>query len=616
MIKTITVDDQNYESIVENARKAIRKYAPYWTDENAHDPGITLIEMMAWLKEMLQFYMDQSTEALEIQYLRLLGLELDYGEPAKTVVQSTEQSEPIRLEAGTKLYKGRYTFENCAEVYLEPIFITDIQVSETDGPRSVYQNLYNGLTVYPFGEIPKVGSSLMIEFSEGLDLNFAYKLYFKFYEDYGTKRNPIVNPKVFSPLAEIEFFADCHDDHWQGLKVLRDDTYGFIQSGLVSLRVFEQSPRRFTRLKVVLKASYYDFAPRLMDLFNRVFEVVQLDSRSCESDPSLYFDGTGLPNQRIELPYYDVYYGSLQVEVAKPREKGKVKWQRLKQVRQMLDAPPEGLCFRVDASSNCLVFGDDVHGFIPKKGRQNIRICHLQRSYLDQGNIMLDKLVNADESQIFKCLDHARGGKKPNTLESLKAEVLRRKAYSEVCVSAEDYERAIYKTQGLHIKQVKCLPLFRPGLRSYPEQLAENTVSLFVIPNGSKDKNLLNPAYLKNLSYQIEQQRPLTTEVLILNPNYFEIQVYCELESKLSSPEAEALAKEILLGGLSYHLGDAVTKSYLYKVLRQSGQIQQIRHMVLSCKQPVQKNHLGDLLIPPDGVAVISQVDVVIREDK
>lgn len=616
MIKTITVDDQNYESIVENARKAIRKYAPYWTDENAHDPGITLIEMMAWLKEMLQFYMDQSTEALEIQYLKLLGLELDYGEPSRTVVQSTLQSEALHLKARTKLYKGRYIFENSTDVHLEPIFITDIQVSEAEGQRSVYQNLYNGLTVYPFGEEPKVGSCLLVEFSEGIDLNLAYKLYFKFYEDYSTKRNPIINPGEFSPLAEIECYADCHDDNWQALKILRDDTYGFIQSGLVSLRVYEQCPRRFTRIKVVLKVSNYDFAPRLIDLFNRVFEVVQLDSRSYENDPNLYFDGSGLPNQRLELPYNDVFYGSLLVEVASMGEKGRLKWKRLSQVRHRLEASAESLCFWVDARNNSLVFGDDVHGFIPKKGKQNIRISRLQRSYLDQGNILLDTLVDGDEKLTFKCLDHARGGKKPSSIESLKAEVLSRKAYSEVCVSAEDYERAVFKTQGLHIKQVKCLPLFRPGLRAYPENLAENTVSIFVIPNGSKEKNLLNPAYLKNLKNQIEKQRPLTTEVLVLNPNYFEIQVYCEIESKLSSAEAEAIAKEILYGNLSYHLGDAVTKSNLYKVLRQSGQIQQVRHMVLSCKQPVLKNHLGDLLIPPDGVAVISQVDVVVREDK
>ena len=68
MIKPILLDDQSYNQILEGAKKAIRKYAPYWTDENAHDPGITFSEMRAWLKEMLQFYMDQTSGDLERQF--------------------------------------------------------------------------------------------------------------------------------------------------------------------------------------------------------------------------------------------------------------------------------------------------------------------------------------------------------------------------------------------------------------------------------------------------------------------------------------------------------------------------------------------------------------------
>lgn len=616
MIKTLTVDDQSYESIVENARKAIRKYAPYWTDENAHDPGITLIEMLSWLKEMLQFFMDQSTEQLELQYLRLLGLEVDYGSPARTVVQCLSQSGAINLPPKTKLSKGRYVFENAGEVTVEPIIITDISVSGKDGPKSVYQNLYNGLSVYPFGEEPRVGEALMVDFSEGLDLNGAYKLYFKFYDDYDTKRNPISLSGQFYPLAEIDFYADCNDDVWVPLKILRDDTYGFIQSGIVALRLYEQSDQRYTRLKAVLKKADFDFPPRLLDLYNRVFEVVQLDTYSYETDPQLMFSSSGLPNQRFKFPYEDVFYGSLVVEVLVENDKGRAKWKRLNMVPHLHEAEAESFSYTIDLSDNCLVFGDGIHGFVPKKGKNSIRISRLQRSYLDQGNILLDTLVNEELSLSLKCLDHAKGGTKPSRLEDLKKELLKVKFQPEICVTASDYESFLMQTPGLRIKQVKCLPLFKPGLNRYPETLAENTVSVFVIPDGPKEKNLLSDGYINNLRQQVEKRRPLTTQVLILNPTYYEVDLFCEVYSHLSSVEAEALCKEVLTQNQMRHLGESLSKSSLYKALRETGQISQVSHMSLSCKQPVTKNHLGDILIPPDGVVVISHVEVQVREDK
>ena len=43
-----------------------------WTDHNAHDPGITLLELMAWYKEMQQYQMDQMTPAVQRKLLELL----------------------------------------------------------------------------------------------------------------------------------------------------------------------------------------------------------------------------------------------------------------------------------------------------------------------------------------------------------------------------------------------------------------------------------------------------------------------------------------------------------------------------------------------------------------
>lgn len=45
------LDDRSFDDLVEAARSRLPAQAPGWTDYNLHDPGITLIELMAWLGE-------------------------------------------------------------------------------------------------------------------------------------------------------------------------------------------------------------------------------------------------------------------------------------------------------------------------------------------------------------------------------------------------------------------------------------------------------------------------------------------------------------------------------------------------------------------------------------
>ena len=59
MISLPKLDDQNYAEIVEAAKRRIPVIFPEWTDFNEHDPGITVIELFAWLKEMQQYTLDR-----------------------------------------------------------------------------------------------------------------------------------------------------------------------------------------------------------------------------------------------------------------------------------------------------------------------------------------------------------------------------------------------------------------------------------------------------------------------------------------------------------------------------------------------------------------------------
>ena len=53
------LDDRTFEQLVQEAIRRIPVYAPEWTDHNASDPGITLIELFAWLTEMQLYSLDR-----------------------------------------------------------------------------------------------------------------------------------------------------------------------------------------------------------------------------------------------------------------------------------------------------------------------------------------------------------------------------------------------------------------------------------------------------------------------------------------------------------------------------------------------------------------------------
>ena len=54
------LDDLRFQKdLVDEARRRIIRYCPEWTDYNLSDPGITLIELFAWMTEQLTYRLNQ-----------------------------------------------------------------------------------------------------------------------------------------------------------------------------------------------------------------------------------------------------------------------------------------------------------------------------------------------------------------------------------------------------------------------------------------------------------------------------------------------------------------------------------------------------------------------------
>jgi hypothetical protein len=67
------LDDRTYAELTEQARALLPRLDPGWTDHNVSDPGITLVELLAWLTEMLLFQVNEVPPANTEAFLALLN---------------------------------------------------------------------------------------------------------------------------------------------------------------------------------------------------------------------------------------------------------------------------------------------------------------------------------------------------------------------------------------------------------------------------------------------------------------------------------------------------------------------------------------------------------------
>ena len=67
------LDDRTYANLVAEAQALIPRIYPEWTNHNPSDPGVVMVEMLAWLTEMALFQVNEVTNSHTAAYLELLN---------------------------------------------------------------------------------------------------------------------------------------------------------------------------------------------------------------------------------------------------------------------------------------------------------------------------------------------------------------------------------------------------------------------------------------------------------------------------------------------------------------------------------------------------------------
>ena len=100
------LDDRHFQDIVDGAKKRIPYYIEEWTDHNVSDPGVTLIELFAWMTDNIIYRLNQVPDLHYVKFMEMLGMSLKEPVPAKALITfwlSAPQETQVPIPAGTEI---------------------------------------------------------------------------------------------------------------------------------------------------------------------------------------------------------------------------------------------------------------------------------------------------------------------------------------------------------------------------------------------------------------------------------------------------------------------------------------------------------------------------------
>ena len=405
------LDDRTYASLLEAARDAIPVHSEEWTDHNVHDPGITILELLAWVSESDIYSLDRLTDEHRLKYLKLLGVT---PRPPRSATATLELALP-RGASGATIPAGRQLFVNepgGADLVFqtaEPVTLTaatlERVVSEHSGGRSdnTTANDTPGVSYLAFGEDARPDSALYLGFDAdpfaavgSLDLAVAFHE-----EAVPAPESHGSEPPEFEPTVDVVWeyctnYSEWYlDSVWQPLDVRSDGTNSLYQSGTVRVdRPADWSGRLATVTDSVLDqearlvwlrcrpvwpvgdAVGHEVPPHLDAVTVNTVTAIHREDVTDEvlTRPDGGIETTALPDQRFEFVGGSVLERpdaqadvELVVGVGDPQGVLDVAW---KQVQNFDASGPDDRHFVVDYAAGAVQFGDGIQGTVPEPGQR------------------------------------------------------------------------------------------------------------------------------------------------------------------------------------------------------------------------------------------------------
>lgn len=168
-IRPPNLDDRRYEDILKEARALIPQYCPEWTNLTDADPGMTLVQLFAWMTEMTIYRLNRVPDKTYVHFLNFIGEERKEALPATVPVTFESRSNlKVELPPFTRV-SSRQREGRPSQEYLttEGLTVHDARLNRVmavrGGPRMAVREL-------PFGLVNDDPSALHFGDSRGVQL--------------------------------------------------------------------------------------------------------------------------------------------------------------------------------------------------------------------------------------------------------------------------------------------------------------------------------------------------------------------------------------------------------------------------------------------------------------
>jgi hypothetical protein len=146
------LEPRGYQELLDEALARIAVHNPEYTNFNGADPGVTMLELWAFLTEALAYRANQIPERNRRKFIDLLGVPAQPALAARGIVEITRERgelETVTVDAGLEVRAGAVSFRTDDGLDVLPVLgecyvkqpVTDASPDEVDYYRQLYASL-------------------------------------------------------------------------------------------------------------------------------------------------------------------------------------------------------------------------------------------------------------------------------------------------------------------------------------------------------------------------------------------------------------------------------------------------------------------------------------------
>jgi predicted phage baseplate assembly protein len=584
-LPSVELDDRGFQDLVNEARLRIAQSCPEWTEHNVSDPGVTLIELFAWMTEMVIYRLNRIPDKLHVALMELVGITLEPATAARADLRfrlAAPAAQPVFIPGGaTEVSTLRTPGE-------DPVVFQTLEDFSIPSVRPVNYAVERGRAVkdvgvaagvahpkgpdqLPFGMPPQVGDALYVGFEEGLG-----RMVLQVDVDCSQARGAGVDPEDPPLLWEVS--SGVAPGGWDEAQVLADTTGGFnYGSGVVELQLPGQhdaatvgGARAFwvrCRLSDTTRrgaaAATFSHPPEIYSITAAPVGALVPAAHSVRVDEEVIGESDGTPGQAFRLrnaPVLALERGE-GLEVLEPES---TTWRAWELRESFAESGPGDEHYTLDLASGEVALGPAIrtgdggwrqYGAVPPKGAR-LRMSSYRHGGGRRGNVtagalsVLKSAIPTVSAVVNP--EPAAGGVDPETLASA-----RQRAALEIrtryrAVTGEDFEFLCGEASPRVARAICVEPPGTVGVaRLHIVPRVEPADRLLTLAELTPDEELFS-----QVSAYLDERRLIGTRVELLPARYRGVSVVVNLQASIRADPRRV--EEDVAGALYTYLNPLV----------------------------------------------------------